>query len=513
MKGLEGLELLNGVNDEFVASCAETNKKRRTPAKYLFPIAAGFLLALAAVFIIKGIHANRPSGEQQAALPGDNTAEPSVTPVSTEPSVTPDSRPAPLRNDPDPFLDLSRYGRTDANIGIVDGQFSYPNYFVYRGKVFSFYMYFNLIYPGDPFGWIGNKVVDISRNPLLPDYPDGELIPEPNYIAYEILQELTGSFDGAVYELKGYDPEYVLCRPTQGGEMQIYFTGSGAVTGADILENRFHLRERMDSFIYEYAVHGKAGDELSRNLDPEVYGPAILKLFDALDSAEWEENTRGDFSEVYHLHILLNDGMRIELELIDNGMVYFADATRSAMLRIDTEAISELISLMRSGSGEVTVLPEYDLERQLDFCRNFVGAGSVVPDFIPNGFEIASISPEFMENAEHMPESISRINVTYQLIDKWPFIGLDVMTKEYFDSISWAGIERVVPAGEFSADDFSRSVLEKDGSEYWISGAVEYNGYVIVVTSNYIIDSESGSQQGLEALVSSMTELLQSVGR
>ena len=136
-----------------------------------------------------------------------------------------------------------------------------------------------------------------------------------------------------------------------------------------------------------------------------------------------------------------------------------------------------------------------------------------MPDFIPSGFEIASISPEFIENAEHMPESISRINVTYQLIDKWPFIELDVMTKEYFDSISWAGIERVVPAGEFSADDFSRSVLEKDGSEYWISGAVEYNGYVIVVTSNYIIDSESGSQQGLEALVGSMTELLQAVGR
>lgn len=506
MDGLSGLDLLSGVSDELVGSCdnLKTAGRRRTALRFVLPAAAALLLALG-VLLASGKLSRKPNGEHQALLPTESDSPTDVP--ATEVALI---DPAPLRNDPDPFLILSNYDINPA-MGHNDS-FAYPNFFVYHGRVFNYYMHFNLIYPGDAFGWMGSKVVNITRNPLLPEY-DGEMIPDTNYTAYEILQELTGSFNGAVYELKGYDPEYVLCRPVGGGEMQIYFTGSGVVSGADLLENRLHMRERIDSFVYEYAVRGKGVDDVSRNLDPEVYGPAITKLFDALDAAEWVENTRGDFDEVFHLHILLEDGMRMELVLIGNGMVYFANTERSAMLTVDTDGISELLALMRAGAGEDVVLPENDLEAQLDVCRSFNGVGSMVPDFIPAGFKIASISPEIQCGEDLMPESITRLNVTYQAVDKGAFIGLDVMSQEYFDSISWDTIERVVPAGEFTADDFSKSVLEKDGSDYWIYGAVSLDGCVIVATSNYIIDGEIGSQQGLEALIASMTDLLQAVGK
>lgn len=515
MNGLSGLELLNGVGDELVASCAET-KKRSSPVKYLLPIAAGFALVLAAALIIPKLPGKAPNGEQHAAVPPVTDA-----PVTNAPVETPDSRPVPLRNDPDPFLDMSAYEYSDNTVGFNEDLLG-ENFFVYRGKVYRYYMHFNRIYPENMFELIGPKAADIARNPLIPEYPEGGMMVDEDgltvegrhYTAYEILQELTGTFDGPVYELRGYDPEYVLCRPTGGGELQLYFTGSGAVTGADILESRFHLRERMAELVCEYGGRGLAGSNMPRSLDTVAYGDAIGRFLDALYQAEWEANTYGnqDVKTVCYLHFFLADGMRIELTVLDNGKVYFPEGTSPAQLRVDPEALAELTELILADTGEPTLLPERDLNSQFAVCRSLPGAGSVVPDLIPSGFEIISIDAEFTHDEDLIPGGVSRLNVLFKSVNSGKWFGFNVMTQEYFDSVQWTAIESVVPAGEFSAEDFSRSVLEKDGSEYWIGGAVSLDGYVIMTTANYIIDGNSGSHEELQSLLESMAELLQAVG-
>lgn len=69
MNDIKGLEILNDVGDEYVASCAEIAKKRRSPLRYVLPIAAGLALAVAVFFAVKGLAGSHSDGEKQVAQP------------------------------------------------------------------------------------------------------------------------------------------------------------------------------------------------------------------------------------------------------------------------------------------------------------------------------------------------------------------------------------------------------------------------------------------------------------
>ena len=70
-----------------------------------------------------------------------------------------------------------------------------------------------------------------------------------------------------------------------------------------------------------------------------------------------------------------------------------------------------------------------------------------------------------------------------------------------------------VPLSQFTVDDIHDSLFQKAGSEHDLCGTVICGNYVVSAYSSYIINDETGSQEGLADLIEAMYSLLTSVGQ
>lgn len=147
--------------------------------------------------------------------------------------------------------------------------------------------------------------------------------------------ELAGSISGEFYEVAGYDPAFLVCKPLAGGELLLLVNNNGITlrSGAELFDDRLRLPDGWESVTYQsrcdwYYATGESeafGEESRDALDAFFAAlceaPALPE--DAMELPEGASNIYDDL-EVCHLFVEIGNGMTVHLRCFAGGYVMYA---------------------------------------------------------------------------------------------------------------------------------------------------------------------------------------------
>lgn len=167
--------------------------------------------------------------------------------------------------------------------------------------------------------------------------------------------EFAGSVSGDFYEVKGYDPSFMLCMKDErwDGKIDVLLfirsTGSELKYGSELFEDRLHISENYSELRYEerdswyYGKHQKIRLEGNDKL--------IEKFIAELDSAEFfpresvplEEKYESIFdTKLYHLYLEMKNGVSVNFHFLQGGYVIF-EGMSDICVKIPEETYIEMI--------------------------------------------------------------------------------------------------------------------------------------------------------------------------
>ena len=163
----------------------------------------------------------------------------------------------------------------------------------------------------------------------------------------EYAYEFASNVPGAVYTVQGYDPGFRLCVRRDFTDdsgvhrMWLHFlerlNGISLSSGADLFEDRLHLRDRVVSI--QWQAHEDWDWNLGGIQDAAISEDVWNAFLDAVDAGEFVDTHRPDGEPFYegrprssiydmpnqaHLFLTMTDGTRVELRLIEGGYVGYA---------------------------------------------------------------------------------------------------------------------------------------------------------------------------------------------
>lgn len=136
--------------------------------------------------------------------------------------------------------------------------------------------------------------------------------------------EGTGSIGGPFYEVKGYDPKYLLCMVYDYG-VELFWNNCDITvsTGGEVLEEVFRLSDGIAQaeFQSESDVQGDTGHKLTITpLDQ------LQAWVNALDQAPAMASSETDMGLCLgHLYLTKADGVTVHLRLMEHGYVQVAE--------------------------------------------------------------------------------------------------------------------------------------------------------------------------------------------
>lgn len=141
-------------------------------------------------------------------------------------------------------------------------------------------------------------------------------------------KELASIYSGSVYAVNGYSKDFRLCIDVKCGDRRWLqflenFDMIGFSTGADILEERYHIKGNVAEVTYLPHADWNMGSTNYRELDG-ITAEQFDAFVNALCESPFEEIENDDIynSEVQgHLYLNMKDGMQMELRLIEGGYV------------------------------------------------------------------------------------------------------------------------------------------------------------------------------------------------
>ena len=136
--------------------------------------------------------------------------------------------------------------------------------------------------------------------------------------------EGTGSIGGPFYEVKGYDPRYLLCMVYDYG-VELFWNNCDITvsTGADVLEEVFRLSDGIAhaEFQKEVDVQGE-----NRHTTPITQLEELEAWVDALSQAPALSSAETDMGQCLgHLYLTKVDGVTVHLRLMEHGYVQMAE--------------------------------------------------------------------------------------------------------------------------------------------------------------------------------------------
>lgn len=281
MKGEQLLHALGEVDEEYLA---QVDELRRIPLKKKrhtwIPMAACLcLVAGVAAWALRG-------GMGMPGKESDQTNSNGIT-ESTQGIYVP-----PLE------VELPQ-AETEAMIDMI-------GFFIYQGRL---YAQMDVVEQGQ--NLVGEQLGESSGT-------IDEWTPEDQYL------EGTGSIGGPFYEVKGYDPRYLLCMVHDYGVGLFWNNCDITVsTGADVLEEVFRLSDGIAraEFQKEVDVQGE-----NRHTTPITQLEELEAWVDALSQTLALSSTETDMGQCLgHLHLTKADGVTVHLRLMGNGYVQMAD--------------------------------------------------------------------------------------------------------------------------------------------------------------------------------------------
>lgn len=158
----------------------------------------------------------------------------------------------------------------------------------------------------------------------------------------EYEKPFASTLAGEVYTVQGYDVDFrVAVRNVDSeGRLSVWFldhlNGIWLSTGADLFETRLHLRDRISSI--QWQAHSDWDWNRGGIQDAELSEESWSAFLDAVDTGEFVNAWQPDEpfyegrpnSSIYdtpnqtHLFLMMADGSRVELRLIEGGYVGYA---------------------------------------------------------------------------------------------------------------------------------------------------------------------------------------------
>ncbi len=168
--------------------------------------------------------------------------------------------------------------------------------------------------------------------------------------------ELAGSVAGDFYEVKGYDPSFMLCMNNSEGWVTIYICNTGVTlkNGSEVYTERLHILD-YESIRYETRDSWYYG----RNEFFELNGndDVIRAFIDELNAAEFmlcdsvpapkTGNIYHDL-ESYHMFFRMKNGVTVHIRLLDGGYVIF-DGIPRVCVRVSEGCFERITDLLSSG--------------------------------------------------------------------------------------------------------------------------------------------------------------------
>lgn len=170
--------------------------------------------------------------------------------------------------------------------------------------------------------------------------------------------DFAGTVYGNFYEVKGYDPSFLLCKQWGDGTIELYICDSGFTVkqGADILEKRFHFSENRRAVWYRGRNATYAGsrryqftgsfdivDEFIRQINEGEFVPR-----ETLEGELRNKNPR------YELLLITKSGIPATVYVFEDGYVCFSSFW-DYCIWIPEETFNKMFDLMENHTDATAV--------------------------------------------------------------------------------------------------------------------------------------------------------------
>ncbi len=180
---------------------------------------------------------------------------------------------------------------------------------------------------------------------------------EEGYVDY------AGSVSGKFYEVKGYDPSFMLCMKYENGAVETFINNNGIILGkgSDLMEDRLHLKENFGKVTFKTQKEwNETLEEENSHVLPEEYDELMERFFDSFSSGDFvyikdttlDVNGASRYHENmdnYHLTFYTKDGLRFDFVLYEDGYVSF-HGFDSVCVQIEPSLYEDMIEVLKKES-------------------------------------------------------------------------------------------------------------------------------------------------------------------
>lgn len=184
-------------------------------------------------------------------------------------------------------------------------------------------------------------------------------IDEWNWTREDGYVELAGSIEAKFYEVKGINPEFMLCTIFENGTVETYIHNNGITLdkGSELLVDRLGLDENYKQV--SYLTGEEWENQYKTKQEPTVISEEERELFDKF-IASFNE---GDFvyaksldmnrdviygsDAIYHLYITTEEGVPLHFLLLGDGYVSFYGLNQ-VCVQVDEEVYSQIESILKN---------------------------------------------------------------------------------------------------------------------------------------------------------------------
>lgn len=313
-------------------------------------------------------------------------------------------------------------------------------FFIYRGNC---YVEYDRIY--DDADIIGKRLGTATG--LIDEWT-----PQDKYV------ELAGSVKGDFYEVKGYDPSFMLCMKDAAGSIFLFVRDSGLTLkyGSELYTDRLHLAGNYASVQYEsHDSWFNSRHELYRLNDAD---DLIRDLIDGLNAAEFVpyDETENIYSETasYHLYFKMQDGTTVHILLWKDGYVIY-QGLWGAFVQLQKDSYNKLLEVLENHTGAVPVAYR-SVEKTAEDCVNDPELGRYVPSYAPKNMKMERAEILYYLDPETAKETGTKeLTIEYSDSDdeaKW--FAITVTWVSEYGKNGWAG--PMIDASELKEDSVSK---------------------------------------------------------
>lgn len=335
---IEKLELINEVDEKFISSAENANRKKSV-WRYVLPAAAALLIIVGVIAVIKAFD-RREKTDVSAYITDDPNASTEQSPTETP---------------------------TMQNTQNAAGAFTVPDH-AYSEDIELPIIKFN------------DKAY--TRLEICPQFADffGDY-------AGTLSQQITS---GNVFSVNGYDSDFLICRRGSNGEAEVYVSDVGSVfySGADLFEGKFRLSEMLASVKYlDESYVNDQGRPMVVNIDSPEYKEAIELFLEALNEGKWtKKQSLGRNSKT--IVLWLNNDLYLKLSISEKGYVNlcpYGYAFDSCTLKTDPKKLLHLLEIIEGKEGKQE---GYEWSSEMFYEEDLNGNdrfGSYLPSTLPDG--------------------------------------------------------------------------------------------------------------------------------